>query len=167
MPFMLTGSLASSLHGEPRATQDVDLVIDPDPPALDRFLEGIDRQRFYVSDDDGARRAFAQRDMFNVIDQVTGWKIDLVIRKDRPFSRVEFGRRKAVAVAGLRLPVATPEDLVLAKLEWASASRSERQPHDVAAIFAVNPHLDRPYLERWAEELGVSEPLHEVAESAG
>lgn len=155
---MLTGSLAATVYGEPRATQDVDLVIDPEPASLDRFLASLDRNRFYVSEG-GARRALTSRDMFNVIDLATGWKIDLVVRKDRPFSRVEFERRRVVDLSGLLVAVASPEDLVLAKLEWAAGSGSERQLRDVASILAMNSSLDRKHLDRWARELGVVELL--------
>ena len=166
IPFMLTGSLASSVHGEPRSTQDIDLVIDPDPESLERFLAGLDRDRFYVSDS-GARRALGQRDMFNVIDMTTSWKFDLVVRKERPYSRVEFDRREVTEVLGLRLALASAEDVVLAKLEWGLASRSERQMRDVVGILAANPRLDRDYLATWAAELGVTERLQEAEDAVG
>ena len=94
---MVAGSMASSYHGEPRSTQDIDLVIDPDAQTLERFVAGLDRQRFYVGD---APTALGMRSQFNIIDTTTGWKVDLIIRKDRPFSRQEFSRRRAVEVLG-------------------------------------------------------------------
>lgn len=87
---MVAGSLASTHHGEPRTTQDIDLVIDPTEGSLSAFLAGLDQNRFYIGD---AQGALARRDQFNIIDVASGWKVDLIIRKDRPFSHSEFARR--------------------------------------------------------------------------
>ena len=85
IPHMVAGSFASSLHGLARSTADIDLVIDPAPGSVERFLAGLDRDRFYA-DEFTAREAVGRRDQFNVIDTRTGWKVDLIVRKDRPFS---------------------------------------------------------------------------------
>jgi hypothetical protein len=161
---MVAGSLASTHHGEPRSTQDIDLVIDPDESALAAFVESLDRERFYVGD---AHGAFERRDQFNVIDLNTGWKVDLVIRKDRAFSRSEFARRQSVVIAGVQTAVATAEDTILAKLEWARAGGSERQRRDVIAMLAVQrDKLDIGYLDRWAEALGVAADLEAARREA-
>lgn len=159
IPHMLAGSFASSIHGAPRTTNDVDLVIDPLPRSLEQFLDALDPERFYVPVN-AAHEALRTRDQFNVIDASTGWKVDLVIRRDRPFSRAEFERRTLVELDGLRLFVATVEDTILAKLEWAALGGSARQLDDVGRLVAVRrADLDRAYLRRWAVELGVSEDL--------
>jgi hypothetical protein len=80
IPHMIAGSLASTLHGEPRSTQDIDLVIDPTRDQLAVLVDGLDRHRFYVGHAFGA---FERRDQFNVIDVTTGWKVDLILRQDR------------------------------------------------------------------------------------
>ncbi len=77
------------------------------------------------------REALASRSMFSVVDVETGWKVDLIIRKDRPFSVVEFARRAPVVFCGVTVPVTSVEDLVLAKLEWARLGASARQLDDV------------------------------------
>jgi hypothetical protein len=81
IPHMLVGSFASSVLGAPRATQDIDLVIDPTPEALDRFVAAFDADRVYIGP--SSQEALARRDQFNLIDTTSGWKVDLVIRKDR------------------------------------------------------------------------------------
>src|SRR2546423_709510 len=88
IPFMVAGSHSSSYHGQPRATNDVDFVIDPTSEQLDRFLALLG-DRHYVSPA-AAREALSGRSMFNVIDFAEGWKADFIIRKDRPFSVEEF-----------------------------------------------------------------------------
>ena len=156
IPHMLAGSFASSLHGLARTTADIDLVIDPPPGAIDRFVEAIDRDRYYV-DESSARTAVDDQSQFNVIDTHTGWKIDMIVRKSRPFSIAEFNRRLPATVIGVPVFVATAEDTILAKLEWALIGGSERQLHDVIEILRIRrSDLDSDYLDRWAQELGVS-----------
>lgn len=156
IPYMLTGSVAGTAHGLSRATQDVDIVIDPSSATLDRFVGSLDPAAYYV-DLDAARDALARRSMFNVIDLASGWKIDCIVRKERPFSREELARRRPAAIAGVTVMVASPEDVIVSKLEWAQMSASERQLEDVAGIVAVaGDGLDRAYLEKWIAILGLA-----------
>jgi hypothetical protein len=155
VPYMLAGSFASAYHGTPRTTQDVDLVIDPGRETLDAFVSQALEAGYYV-DRDHAHEALRQRRQFNVLDPRSGWKADLVVLKDRAFSREEFGRRKSATMFGADVFVASAEDTILSKLEWAARSGSERQLADVAGIVRLKGAiLDRAYVERWARELGV------------
>ena len=87
----------------------------------------------------------------------SGWKIDFIIRKSREFSRVEFDRRVPVKLLGVPVVVATPEDVVIAKLEWAKRSGSERQIDDAGGILrSKGVDLDRGYVERWVAALGLA-----------
>jgi hypothetical protein len=164
-PHMIAGSVASSHHGEPRSTQDIDLVVDPTRSQLRRFVESLEPSRFYVND---ALAALARRSMFNVIEPSTGFEADLVIRKDRAFSVSEFERRESVDLLGVATAVATVEDTILAKLEWAREGESERQLRDVAAMISVHgAALDLTYLRRWAAELGVDATLEAELHALG
>ena len=100
-----------------------------------------------------------QRSSFNVIDEATGWKVDLIVRRDRPFSRMEFARRERAMVAGVPVFVATAEDSVLSKLEWARAGGSDRQLDDAANVLRVRQNLDHSYLRELAGTLGVLDLL--------
>lgn len=151
---MLAGSFASSLHGIPRATRDLDIVIDATPASLDRLLGILADQKVYVAPD-AAREELRRGGQFNVVDQETAWKADLIFRKDRPFSRIEFERRTSAMLLGYPVSVATAEDTVLAKLEWAKLGHSEQQLADVRGILEVSNDLDRAYIERWVDVLGV------------
>ena len=169
IPFMVSGSVASSYYGVPRTTNDFDLVIDPAPNGIEQFLKAV-RAAWYVSPE-AAREALRRRSMFNVIDVESGWKADLVIRKDRPYSVEEFRRRLQAEVMGVQVPVVTPEDSILSKLEWAKESESEHQYQDVLQVARTNrAQLDIAYLNRWAIDLGVDQALSrllkEAAESA-
>jgi hypothetical protein len=157
IPYMLAGSFASTFHGSPRTTHYIDVVIAPTRPALDRFVRGLDDERYYVSAT-AVDEAWRRRGMFNVLLLDSGWKIDLILCKDRPFSRSEFDRRIRVELAGIPVWMATAEDTILAKLEWAKAGESERQLRDVAGIVEVAAErLDRAYIEDWVAALGLGE----------
>ena len=155
VPYMITGSVASSFHGEPRATRDLDIVIDPDPGGIDRLVGELAAQGLYV-DAEAAHRALADRTQFNAIDAMSGWKVDFLVRRDRPFSREEFGRRTRANLLGTSAWIASPEDTIIAKLEWATASGSDRQIRDAAAILDIGGEsLDLAYIDRWVTGLGL------------
>jgi len=159
IPYMIAGSLGSSFHGRPRATQDVDVVIDPAEEHFERFIALLDQAGYYVSPD-AARDALSRHTMFNVIDVAAGWKADLIVRKDRAFSLQEFERRRSIETMGQRLFIVSPEDAILSKLEWAQGRQSEVQHADALAVAVA--HLDRldlEYLDKWAKDLGVEESL--------
>lgn len=152
---MLTGSVASSWYGEPRATQDLDVVIDPSSSALDRLIDGLQTDGWYV-DRDVARSALRDRGQFNAIGP-EAFKVDFIIRHDRPFSRAEFDRRQPVEMLGTRTFLPTVEDMVIAKLEWAQATDSERQLRDVQGMLAIaGPDIDLTYVTGWVERLGLA-----------
>ena len=158
---MLTGSLASTYHGEPRATRDLDLVIDPAPDALERLVDGLEADGFHV-DREAARTALRDRTQFNAIGEAAT-KIDFIIRKDRPFSVEEFGRRRRVELLGTSGFIATAEDLIVAKLEWAAQTGSERQRLDIAGMLAVAGNaIDEAYLMRWITALGLTDAWTDV-----
>jgi len=153
IPFMLTGSFAAAYHGAARATMDIDLVIEPTGDQLARLVDLLGGPGIYVSAD-AAQDALTRESMFNVVDATTGWKADLIVRKDRPFSRAEFERRQRAEIAGVEVFVASAEDTIVAKLEWARAGESERQLRDVVGILEVSgERLDRGYITRWVSEL--------------
>lgn len=167
IPYMATGSMGSSIHGRPRATQDADIVIDPDEDQLESLLSLLG-QDYYVSRD-AAMDALRRRTMFNVIELQGGRKADLIIRKDRPFSRQEFGRRRQVEVLGEILSVAAPEDIILSKLEWMKGRESDVQYSDALGVAVAQwGNLDLEYLRKWARTLDIEDKLgHLLNEAQG
>lgn len=155
---MVVGSFASSFHGVPRSSQDLDLVIDPTPESLQRFLADLPPDEYYA-DADAARDALARRAQFNVIDMATAWKADLIIRKARPFSISEMSRRVERDLLGTRVHVASPEDTLIAKLEWAVlGGGSDLQLRDAAGIVRLRgSELDQAYIQQWVDQLGLAE----------
>ena len=156
IPYMLTGSFASVYYGFPRSTQDIDLVIVANAAQLRAFVGTLPDKEYYV-EVDAALEALKRESLFNIIDLKTSWKIDLIIRKSRQFSREEFGRRQLQNVQGVSLFVATAEDIILAKLECAKLGASQRQIEDAAGILKLRgDSLDRSYLDKWVRELALA-----------
>lgn len=164
IPYMVTGSIATSYHGRPRATHDADVVIDPTPAQLDSLVQMLDAGGFYVHPE-GAHEALRQRRQFNAIEIARAAKIDLIIRKARPFSIEELNRRQRLDLPfGRGVAVVTPEDAILSKLEWARLSGdSARQLRDAAGVLELNPGVDRGYIAHWAEQLGVTDLWEQIA----
>jgi len=157
IPYMLTGSLAAAYHGAPRATQDIDLVVDAGVDSLLAAGKALRDAGLYVSDD-AIREAASAPGMFNAIDPTSGWKVDFIVKRKRPFSIDEFDRRRDIEFMGLALSIAQAEDVILAKLEWAKLSDSERQLHDIAEILGIQGSaVDRARIERWVNDLNLRE----------
>jgi hypothetical protein len=156
IPYMLVGSFASSAHGIPRATKDIDIVIAPSREQLAPLIEQLPAAQYHAVLDE-ALFAFDHQSLFNVTDYETGWRIDFIIAKSSAFSAVELSRRREIEVAGVRVYVASPEDVLIAKLDWAKQGGSHRQLEDAATIISTQgSDLDVAYIERWVEamELG-------------
>ncbi|MEX1181715.1 MAG: hypothetical protein WEF86_00665 [Gemmatimonadota bacterium] len=152
----VTGSVASSLQGEPRATHDLDVVVAvraADAPAL---VRSFGPPRFYL--DEGAiLEAVETGGMFNAINLEEGDKIDFWMLTDEEFDRSRFGRRIEEKVFDVRLKVSSPEDTILAKLRWSKLSGGGRKSFvDALRVYEVQAdRLDRSYIEKWAEQLDV------------
>jgi len=164
--YMVAGSVGSSLHGRPRATQDIHIVVVLTQDQLNDFLQSLG-EAYYVSHE-AANQALQNGAMFNVIDIESGWKADLIVRRPRAFSREEFNRRRQVDLSGRRFWVVSPEDVILSKLEWIKGRESAVQYADALGVAVVHYHgLDRDYLRTWAMDLGVAESLGRLLKEAG
>jgi len=166
-PYMMTGSFASSYYEAVRGTQDIDLVIAPTLEQLTQLVHDLQESDYYA-ELDAALPAYRARSMFNALDNETGWKIDFIFRKARAFSQEEFRRRKATTFQGVPLYVATAEDVILAKLEWAKMGESHRQMEDAATVLKKQWEvLDRQYLERWVADLELESQFASARHFAG
>jgi hypothetical protein len=156
--YMVAGSIGSSFHGQPRATNDIDIVVEANRDQLRAFVETLG-EGYYVSQS-AVEAAVKNNSAFNVIDTQACWKADIIVRKDRPFSLEEFRRRERMRLLGMDVAVVSAEDVILSKLEWSKSSGSEVQFKDALGVAVVQwDKLDKAYLCRWAEELGVGDAL--------
>jgi len=168
--YLIGGSLASSLHGIPRATQDVDMVAEitnDHIPELVQELEG----EFYI-DAEMVREAIRRHSSFNVIHLATMFKVDIFILKTDAASQEEMNRREQYQLSEIPeqpLFLASAEDVIAHKLYWyqLSGGVSERQWNDVLGVLRVQQdRLDRSYLERVAQQRGVSDLLERALKEA-
>jgi hypothetical protein len=167
IPYMVTGSFVSAVHGVPRATHDIDIVIAPTAQQLDKLIQHFAASDYYAEIDD-ALQALQHHTQFNVIDERGVWKVDFIIRKDRPFSIAEFARRRITAILGIPVYAATPEDILIAKLEWAKLGDSELQLRDASGIIAIQGEvLDTEYVGRWVAALDLAKEWARARELAG
>jgi hypothetical protein len=154
--YMLTGSLVSSLQGEPRASHDIDIVAKLALSAAEQLVAEFPPPRYYA-DPDSMREAIQHGEMFNVIDVHEGEKVDVWLLTDMPFDRSRFARRQREVFEETAVVVSAPEDTILAKLRWCDLSGgSEKQYGDALRVYEVqHGELDLGYLESWVETLGV------------
>ena len=156
---MLTGSVVSSLQGEPRATHDIDIVIAVRGTSekLASALKAAFPDPDYFLDEEAARIAITMRSMFNILDTQEGDKVDMWLLSDDDFDRSRFSRKVTEPFEGTSLVVSRPEDTILAKLKWCAMSgHSEKQFTDALRVYEVqHGQLDQGYLDEWAVKLGV------------
>jgi hypothetical protein len=156
--YMITGSIASSLQGEPRLTHDLDVVVELDETSVGKLLAAFPRPQFYV-DERAAREAVRTSGTFNVLEAAEGGKVDFWLLTADPFDASRFRRKYVEEVFGLRLKVSAPEDTILQKLRWAMLSGgSEKLFTDALRVYEVQAKvLDRAYLEEWIRTLDVTD----------
>jgi len=165
--YIVTGSVASSLQGEPRSTHDIDLVAAMERATAGKLAKAFSPPDFHL-DEESIVDAINNQSMFNLIDVATGDKVDFWILTNAPFDRSRFSRKYVEEVMGMRIAVSSPEDTILAKLRWAKLSGgSEKQFTDALRVYEVQfDRLDMDYLRRWAKKIGVAPMLKRLKEEA-
>jgi hypothetical protein len=156
IPYVIGGSVASSLYGEPRSTLDLDMMIDADEKQVAELVARL-RDEFYVDRDD-ALEAARQRTSFSAIQTATSMKIDFFLTENEPFAQKQMSRRRQIA----HLHFYAPEDLIVRKLMWyrTGGEQSERQWRDVAGILRVSKEqIDFGYLRQAAAKVTVADLL--------
>lgn len=164
--FYVGGSIASTFHGAVRSTMDVDLVCDLTPDLVDAFV-GTFGTDFYVSAA-AVRDAVQRRSCFNLIHMPTAYKVDVFVSRGRRFDIRAMQRASVETIGGGRsvsVPVATPEDSIVSKLEWfrLTDETSERQWEDVSRLVDLHgPRLDAEYMQLMAVSVGVGDLLQKL-----
>ena len=168
IPYALGGSMASSVHGINRFTRDADFAAEPFLGKEAAFAGSFGSD--YYANVLAIRDAVRDRSSFNIINTRTGFKIDVFVRKDRPFERSAMARRLSVVLPDMPeqpITLLTAEDAVLFKLEWYRLANEalDQQWSDIVGVLKVQRgKLDETYLDRWAAELKVSDLLNKARE---
>lgn len=158
LPYLVTGSMATILYGEPRFTNDVDVVVQLPLAAVDALLEAFPAPEFYL-DDEQIRSAIARQRQFNVIHPASGLKVDFIVPTMDAFDRSRFSRARRVTLGtGQESKFAAPEDVILKKLQYYAEGGSDKHLRDISGILRISPgEVDRDYVADWARRLGVLE----------
>lgn len=165
--YALGGSMASSVYGKVRFTEDADITVEPFPSAIDAWIKRLSPD-FYVSRQ-AVAEALVHRSSFNVIHIATVFKIDVFVRNETPFQKRLLLHRRQVAVPGLSRTVwaVCPEDIMLLKLDWYKQGGcvSEKQWNDILGLIDMQKdRLNLTELRRWAAELDVADLLEKALE---
>ena len=158
IPYLITGSVAAMAYGEPRLTNDIDVVVDINAGHVRGLLAQFPAEEFYLSDE-AIRNALARKGQFNIIHPLSGLKIDVMVQQGTAFERSRFSRTRLVYFTdkqGGRF--AAPEDIILKKMEYYREGGSEKHLRDIAGIMRVSAStIDESYIEQWADQLGLRE----------
>lgn len=164
--YYITGGVAAISYGEPRTTQDLDLVMAISPLDIDRLTDALCQAGFYVPGVDDVKSGRMRT--LQITDMESISRADLVVAGTDEFERLKFERRRVIEFEGTALYFASPEDVILNKLRWRQRSGSEKQWRDVLGVLKVQAeNLDFDYLTQWAEQLGVEAALSQALTEAG
>jgi hypothetical protein len=155
--YMVCGSVGAILYGEPRLTNDMDLVIAVLPQRAPEFARVFTQAGFYCPPVEVLREELTRRGQFNLLHQDTGVKIDCIVLKTDEFSREEFGRRQRQPFSRTQqAELAKPEDIIIGKLQYFQMGSSEKHLRDIQGILRLSREkIDFAYLENWVKKLGL------------
>jgi len=168
--YFIGGSLASSLHGIPRATNDVDMVAAITYDHIPLLVKPLETE-FYI-DAEMIRDAIERQSSFNIIHLATMFKVDIFVLKSDIASQEEMKRRGQYQVSEIphqTLFLASAEDVIVHKLFWyqLSGGVSKRHWTDVLGVLQVQgDQLDYPYLKQAAQQRGVYNLLLQALKDA-
>ncbi len=165
--YMITGSLVSSIQGEPRATHDVDILVNITHAAIPALIKAFTPPEYYISEP-AMEEAIQHKSMFNLLDTTEGDKADFWILTDEPFDQSRFARKYEEKMLGLSMKISTPEDTILMKLHWAKLlGGSEKQFTDALRVYEVQyGNLDLNYIEAWSQTLHIKEWWEKLKQEA-
>ncbi|MFH0921981.1 MAG: hypothetical protein V1913_16655 [Fibrobacterota bacterium] len=163
IPYLLTGSLVSSIQGEPRSTHDIDIIISIRLSDIPGIVQAFPAEEFYL-DPENITTALKNQGMFNVIDLREGDKVDFWMLTDSEFDRSRFSRRQEFALLGENVWLSSAEDTILAKLRWSELCGGSRKHYlDALKVYEVQyPQLNMEYLNDWVRQLHLSAPFNKL-----
>jgi hypothetical protein len=152
--YLVTGSTAAMAYGEPRFTNDIDIVAGIDDSHVSQLLAELPEDQFYI-DDEAIRDAIRHNTQFNIIHPSSGLKIDIVIRKQTSFNDSRFRRVRRIKPGdNYEADFASPEDIILMKMRYFKDGGSDKHLRDIAGILKISgAEIDRPYIADWASKL--------------
>ena len=157
-----TGSVASMVYGESRYTNDIDVVVRMNGAQARRVTEAFSGDEWYCSED-AAIGAVQHRSMFNIIHVSSGLKVDLIVAPDSPHNQARFARCRMITMSDGRMErIASPEDVILKKLQFFKEGGGSKHSRDIASVVAMQGvgSIDWEYMQRWALELDITDGVN-------
>ena len=166
--YFVTGSVVTVFYGEPRFTNDIDIVADLHAGKVKDFCSSFPETAYYLSED-AVRQAVALRGQFNIIHPASGLKVDIMLPGDTVYDRGRFVRAVRVRPeVDYEAAFSSIEDVILKKMEFHQSGGSEKHLRDIASVLKISgSRIDRTYIEEWALRLGVAETWRKIASGAG
>lgn len=158
IPYMITGAWSSIYYGRPRASHDIDFVVELSVDDLDKIVETFSKlPEDFAVQLETIEGAINHKSLFQAIHLPTVLKIDFWILTDKPFDQARFKRRKRVKIFNQFMDMATPEDTIIQKFRWFKIGKIEKHLVDAAFVYIIqNKNLDKKYLHKWIQELKLS-----------
>jgi hypothetical protein len=167
IPYLITGSIATIFYGEPRFTNDIDIVVWLTAGREEELAREFSSPEFYLSRE-AVKEARDHRRQFNLIHPASGLKVDFIIAAENPFNRSRLARAVKVRPApDFEASFASPEDVILMKMEYYRRGGSDRHLRDIVGVLKVSGEdLDQGYIETWAGELGLTSIWKDIRSSS-
>jgi hypothetical protein len=158
IPYLVTGSVASMAYGEPRLTNDIDIVAGIEDRHITGLIEEFQSDEFYISDS-MIKEAIFRHGQFNIIHPSSGLKIDVMIKKNTSFDHSRFSRKKRLVPSeSYEADFAAPEDVIIKKMEYYREGGSEKHLRDITGILKISSEsVDIDYISEWADRLGLED----------
>lgn len=162
IPYYITGGFAVSNYGRPRFTADIDIVIKLSNPDVKQFAKKMQEifPKGYV-DEDQINHALIRQGEFNIVEPITGLKVDFFVAKNDEFEKECFARIVARNL-DYEIKFTSPENLIVSKLIWFKESQSTRQLEDISSVIDTQKDLDQKYINKWVQKLDLEKEWRKV-----
>jgi hypothetical protein len=165
--YFVTGSTATIFYGEPRFTNDIDVVVELSEQRITEFCRRFPQEEFYLSET-AARDAVRNTAQFNIIHPASGLKVDVIVPEPSPFNESRFLRvRRLHSAEDLDVCFASPEDAIIKKMDYYREGSSEKHLRDIAGVLKTSrDQIDVAYITQWAQQLGLGDLWSAIQEKA-
>jgi hypothetical protein len=165
IPYFITGAVASIAYGEPRLTNDIDVVAQINDRQIDQLKACFREEEFYL-DSDSIREAIRRRHQFNIIHPASGLKIDIMISKEDAFDKSRFARIKRMRpLEDTEANFSSLEDVIIKKMEYYKEGSSEKHLRDIVGMIKISGEMvDVQYISVWAKRLNLEDIWQAIQE---
>lgn len=168
IPYMISGSVGSMLYGEPRMTNDIDVVVEMKEEKVEDLLNQFDEEQYYFPSIEFVKESIKRKSQFNIIHLGSGSKVDIIFKKSTEFAEIEFSRKRQMPFTeDFNAFTASPEDIIISKMAFYHLSGSEKHIKDIASVLIISgDQIDHKYLGDWISRMGYQDIWDKVQDAA-